>query len=292
MNTEYRISNNEIKRRLLSAQVAIIALCAVLAAQADEIYTKNKKANRLYKQEKYEEALKLYDDALLESPGNKKLSMNKGSAHYNLGDYDNAQQSYETALSQEDKRALADLHYNLGNTFFRQGEQLQAGGNQQAMEKYKAAYESYIKSLDLRPKDGDAKHNLQLAYRRIKQLEQQQQKQNKQEQKKGDKQDNKDQQKQDQQNKQDKQDKKDEKQQQDRQKEQKDKQKQDKQQQQERKEKKEKQQPKPQPQKQESDMEKKEAQRLLQQYADDADALNKPRKKMRIGIAGKPEKDW
>jgi len=51
--------------------------------------------------------------------------------------------------------------------------------------------------------------------------------------------------------------------------------------------------PQPQPQPSKEDMKKEEAKRLIMQFADDADSLNKPPKKEAgAGKMGKPEKDW
>jgi tetratricopeptide (TPR) repeat protein len=258
-----------------------LLLVTPASLSADQTYTKNSKANRLYKQGKYDEAQKLYDDALLETPGNRKLSMNKGSSLHKLGEYDKAAENYENALSIEDTKARADCHYNLGNTLFHQAQELEAGGNPAAAEKYKAAYENYIKALDIRPKDMDTKWNLQLAYQRMQQLENQQKQQN-------DRQ-NKDQEKQDQQKGQDKQNNQDDKDNQDKQKQEDQQQQQS--QQQDKQDRKERAQPQPQEQQKEN-LEKKEAERLLMQFSDDADELNKPRKTIHAVEGGRPEKDW
>ncbi|MBD3343950.1 MAG: tetratricopeptide repeat protein, partial [Chitinivibrionales bacterium] len=179
--------------------ISLLILLSFFAVslRADDVYRKNRKANKLYKEGKYEEALRLYEDALLEAPGNPALKMNRGSASYKLKKFDQAEEDYMSALSQEDVEARADLHYNLGNILYRQGQQLMQRGQPQASEKFKLALENYIKTLDIDPNDQDAKWNLQLTQEMIKQLEKQQQKdQNKQDK-------NKDQDKQNKQNKQD-----------------------------------------------------------------------------------------
>lgn len=266
---------------------------------ADEIYSKTEAANRLYKQGKYEDALKLYEDALLLSPSENRLKMNRGSALYNMGDLDGAEKSYQGSLSETDKKTLATAHYNLGNILFKKGEMMQQQGGQGAQESYKSALEHYIQSLDLNPTDIDAKWNLQLAHQRIKQLEQQQQnKQDKNNKDKNDKdknQQNKNKQNNDDQNKSDstqqnkKQQDEDKKQKQNDQQnnkkeqennknDQSDKNTQEKQQQQSEKQDEEK-------------LEKDQARRIIELYADDADSLNKPMKK-KIGKQKQPEKDW
>lgn len=270
---------------------ALVLTMAVPQARADKVYSQNKKANKQFEQGEYAKALELYDQALVESPDNPKLRINRGSAHYKLGQFDQAVEDYKSATEVEDKGALSDLHYNKGNALFMQGEQLYRAGNQQAMEKFTAARESYIEALDKRPSDRDAKWNLQLTQARIKQLKQQQQQQQKQN--KDNKQKKDDQQKKQQGENQQDQDKQ-KKQQQDRPEDQ-DQQKQDRNQQQQQQQKKnqeqEQQKPQPRPRKQEEEMKKEEAQRLLRQFADDAKELNKPPKRIRAR-GKKTEKDW
>jgi tetratricopeptide (TPR) repeat protein len=257
----------------------------IAPVNADEIGNKNRKANKLFSKGQYEEALKLYDDALLLDPSNNKLKMNKGSALYKLDQLDEAEKLYEEALAQEDKKARADAHYNLGNIQYKQVAQLESAGNAaSARGKYSQALESYVNTLKLRPNDKDAKWNLQLAHQKVNLLENQpdqgqDENQDKNQDDKGDqnkqKDDGKDKDKkdgQDQDNKNDDQSKGDQDQQDG----------QDGQDQQDQQ-----QQPRDQD---ERDMKREEAGRLIDQYADDADTLNKPR--FQRGRVRQPEKDW
>ena len=245
-------------------------------ASADEIGKLNRKANRLYSQGKYEEALKLYEEALLLAPSNNRLRMNRGSALYRLNNLDEAESSYLGSLSQTDKSTLADAHYNLGNILYRQGERLEASGDPSAHGKFSQALENYIQTLKLRPSDNDAKWNLQLAHQKVERLENQQcplqndnnndDKNDKDDKQQGGGQNEKDDKndKQDQ-NQNNENDKNDDKNRQERNNE------------------------KSQEQK-ERDMREEEARRLIELYADDADTLSRPqfnRTKVR-----QPERDW
>jgi|WetSurMetagenome_2_1015567.scaffolds.fasta_scaffold00008_149 Ca-activated chloride channel homolog len=275
--------------------VCIVAAVVPAASHADELHSKNSAANRRYDAKRYEEALKDYDNLILEYPGEPKLKINKGSALYRLGQYDKAEEAYGQAKETKDKNALAALHYNLGNAQFMEGERMSAQNGQQAMEKYKAALENYIKALDLRPSDKDAKWNVQLAQKKIRQMEQRQQQQqndkddkqnkdNRNQQNKNDQGKNKQDQNKDQRNKNDqqKQDQQDKNQQQ-----------KDQQQSQDQNKNQEQQKPEPTPQQQkQEDMKKDEAKRLIEQFSDDDKDLNK--KPQKVGAVGekKIEKDW
>ena len=271
--------------KIIYAVWTIAALAVFSFVNADEAGAKNRKANKLYSKGQYEEALKLYDDALLLDPSNGKLKMNKGSALYRLEELDEAEKSYQDALaSQLNKKTAADAHYNLGNIRYRQAEKLEsAGAAASARKKYSGALESYVNTLKLRPKDMDAKWNLQLASRKIDLMRERQDK-NQDENKDKDQQGDQNQQKDNQGDKDDKQDQKD----------QKDKDQQDGKDQSDNKDRQDdkdrqgKDDQQPQPDK--GDQKKEEAERLIEQYADDADTLNKPRfQRARIR---QPEKDW
>jgi tetratricopeptide (TPR) repeat protein len=277
-----------------------ILLLIISAAQhslfSDETYSTNKRGNYLYKNQQYKEALKVYDDALLLSPSDNRLKMNKGSAHYQLGEFDKAEESYNAALSSDNKDQLADAHYNMGNILFRQGAQMYQQGPQQAIEKFKSAYEHYVKSLEFRPTDTDAKWNLQLAHQVMKQLEQQKQQQQNNKDNKDDK-NKQDQQNQDQnKNDQKKDEQKDKQQQQQDKKEDQEKKDQDKDQQQKQDEnqqdQKQQQQPQQSEMKKQEDLKKEEAKRIIEMFADDADTLNKPMTKKKAAGMRQPTQDW
>jgi Ca-activated chloride channel family protein len=277
--------------------LALLMLVAPLAA--DNLYNKNRAGNRLFEQRKYAEALERYDDALLENPDNKALAINKGSAHFKLGEYDQALKNFRRGASAQHEETRMTALFNAGNAHFAKGEQMARQGAPQALEQFEAARDSYIEALNLDHRDRDAKWNLQLAQQRIEQLKQHKQQQN-------NKNKNQDDQQRDQQNKQgDNQQKqqqgdqrrqdnqKSQQQQNQRQQDQRDTPDNQNQQQPEPREGDEQQQRRaPQPRQEQTAQEKEQAARLLQQYSDDAEELNKPRKRMKMLRGVKPEKDW
>jgi tetratricopeptide (TPR) repeat protein len=257
-----------------------IILTPLALVEAGEVGSLNRRANRLFNQEKYEEALQLYEEALQQDPADPKLMMNRGSALHRLDRLEEAEEAYLDALSSKlGRNAQADAHYNLGNTLFRQGERLELDGNAAAARgKYTQALENYINTLKLRPEDRDAKWNLQLAHEKVELMEQMQDQQQQQ----GDD-ENQDQQEQQQQgggqgdDEQNQEPDRNDQGSDDQNQEQEQEQNQEREQQNQRQE------------EQERDMRREEAERLIEQFADDEDELRRPQHRGRVR---QPEKDW
>ena len=106
---------------------------------------KNARGNELYQQEKYDEALAAYDDALAEDDENPVLHYNRGNALYRSERYPSAVQSYTNAL--DDEATLGGrARYNLGNSLYRMG-------------RLKESIEAYKEGLRVRP--GRYRHEIQ-----------------------------------------------------------------------------------------------------------------------------------
>jgi Ca-activated chloride channel family protein len=118
-------------------------------------HSKNKEGNQLYEDKKYPEAVKKYTEAQLEAPDSPQLHYNLGNVFYRQGDVEKAREEYRRALAAADASLNPRTLYNLGNTFLSQ-------------QQYKEAVEAYQRTLKLAPKDMDAKRNLELALRQMK----------------------------------------------------------------------------------------------------------------------------
>ncbi len=222
------------------------------------------KANEMYKTEQYDDALNIFRDAALENPDSPYLHYNIGNTLYKQGKFEEAFPEFEKVLSAKD----ADLHfrsyYNMGNTLYR-------------MKKLPEAIQSYTKALELNPDDYDSKHNLEYVRQQLKKQEQEQQdQQNQDNQDKNQDQEQKDNQNQDQENKDGKQEQQ-EQQEQDQQKQDENKEDQQEQQQQQQGEQKE--------------MTREEAEKILNALKNDEKDLQKQRK-MKSNAKVKVLKDW
>ncbi len=199
--------------------IGAIALTAAAAA-AQSARGTIVQGNRLYDEQKYDEALTKYRDAETQAPESPVIKFNISAAEYKKKNYEEALKQNQAALNQEETLDQAKAYYNMGNTLFR-------------MNKWPESILAYKRSLELNPNDEDAKYNLEYVRKMMKdqasqqnqnqqnqqQNQQQQQDQQQQDQQQQDQQ-QQDQQQQDQQQQEQKQENKDQQNEQDQQQEQ------------------------------------------------------------------------
>jgi tetratricopeptide (TPR) repeat protein len=162
---------------------AVLLLVLVFAATTgqiwrDKVSRKNAEGNSLYQQKNYPGALDKYVEANDGKARRPELAYNLGNTFYQQKKYPEALRELETAIASGDSRLNQKAYFNRGNTFFQMG-------------KYQEAIESYQKALELVPSDREAKHNLELALKKLQENPQDSQKnpKNKDQQSKQDKQD-------------------------------------------------------------------------------------------------------
>jgi Ca-activated chloride channel family protein len=216
-----------------------------------------REGNKAYGAAQFDAALAKYKAALQSGADPAVAAYDVGNAQYSLGQSDAAQKAYTESIRPAKPAVLSESIYNLGNSYF-QGQ------------KYSEAISAYIEALKRNPNDDDAKYNLELARRMMKQAQQKQEQQNQQ-------QDQKDQQKSQQDSTQTQQ----QNQEQNKQQQQRDQQSQQQEQQN--------QQSQPQQQKQ---MTREEAERILNALQQDEQDALKDAKKVKVAARPKRERDW
>ena len=107
-------------------------------------------------------ALESYQDAQVRAPESGEPHYNSGNALYRTEEYEEALQSYDESLRHAAGELRSHGFFNRGNTAFQQ-------------EQYSEAIEAYEEVLRMNPDDADAKHNLELALRRMSPEDEQQQ---------------------------------------------------------------------------------------------------------------------
>lgn len=124
-----------------------------------------------YRSGDYEAALDLWQDELKDHPHDPLLNLNAGNAAYRLDRFDQAFENYSEAMKSPNPTLRENGYYNGGNSLFKAGDN-QEDVERQLMNYYDAKY-LYEQALDIDPNDADAKKNLDLLLRRIKEAEQQ-----------------------------------------------------------------------------------------------------------------------
>jgi tetratricopeptide (TPR) repeat protein len=237
------------------------ALLAVLLAStlcfAQSGRKKIMEGNKLFAEERYDEAQNKYRDAQVNDPESPLLKFNIGDTQYKKKKYEEALKEFESSLSTDDVLFQSGIFYNQGNTLYRMG-------------KLPESILAYKKALELNPDDEDAKYNLEFVRQQLKDQAQKQQQDPQQQQ----------QQQQEQQQQQQQQDQEEQEQQQ---------QQQEQEQQQEQGEEEE-QQPQEQPA-QPEEMSEEDAERILEALKEDQENMKDARKQKVSGRAN-VSKDW
>jgi Ca-activated chloride channel family protein len=140
--------------------IALSLLAGIPTALADSAGSKNKNGNRLFEQGKYEEAQKAYQEAQIAKPDRPEPLYNAGNALIKQKKYDQALQQLNQAITKADKGLQSWGWYNTGNALFEMGQ-------------FQDSASAYIQSLKINPADRDAKHNLELALKKLQEQQQQ-----------------------------------------------------------------------------------------------------------------------
>lgn len=120
-----------------------------------------REGNSAYKEGSFVDAELNYKKALSENPDYTKAEYNLGTSLYKQGSKraEDALKSFEkTVNATEDKLLKSKAHYNIGNIHM-------------LNKKYDEAFESYKNALRNNPKDEYARHNLEVARKKIKEAE-------------------------------------------------------------------------------------------------------------------------
>jgi Ca-activated chloride channel family protein len=140
-------------RRGLALILILSLLPAVLPGETNR--KRIKEANRLYEEEKYDQALIKYQDALLSQPENQRIQFNVANTLYCKKKYEEALQEYQKVMGTEELELEQQSFFNLGNTLYRMG-------------KLPESILAYQQALKLDPDDMDAKYNLEYVRRKLK----------------------------------------------------------------------------------------------------------------------------
>lgn len=137
-----------------------MALCAAIWARPIN------DGNKLFDAGDYAGALEKYMKARESEPANPILFYNIGTCQYKLGNYDEAKKELESGVRMPDKKLASRSAYNLANTHFRIGEKASEPSERIAAWRESIAY--LKKAIDLDNSFDDAKKNVEIVQRKLK----------------------------------------------------------------------------------------------------------------------------
>ena len=135
---------------------AVLLMARVVVA---DVGSSMRRGNYLEHKGEYEDALKHYQEALVQEPDNPKIHYNIGRVLYRMERYDESIGEFQLGFLEKEKYFQSDVFYNIGNNQFRKGQ-------------LEAAIESYKMSLLVNPDDIEAKQNLEFCMRIKDQMQQ------------------------------------------------------------------------------------------------------------------------
>ncbi len=178
--------------------VAVFALTAALfplpARAWDPLRSANgnvEQGNKKMKEKDHAAALESYDKAARELPSSGGVQLNRGLALMAEGKLPEAREALLRATEPPaSDQVRADAYYNLGVAFYREADQkAKDDDHEQAAKLFREAEDSLRRSLRMRPGNGNAAWNLELAMRREQEQQQKQQQKEQQQQKQQEQQD-------------------------------------------------------------------------------------------------------
>ncbi len=134
--------------------VSLAVLIVASTVRADFIGTVNK-GNEAYRKNDFKTALDMYHSAETDRPESPELKYNIAGAQHQQGSFKEAIELYQGAIRTTDVALEAQAQYNLGSTYYR-------------MKDYPNAIKAFEEALKRNPKDMDAKFNLELARKMLK----------------------------------------------------------------------------------------------------------------------------
>ncbi len=125
-----------------------------------------------YNAGKFQDALKDYNQLIEKKQDDPRLHFNAGAAAYQGRKPDEAVKQFGQALSSPDLQLQQRAYYNLGNSFYRLGQQLSDSSKKQ--ETWEKALAQYTNALSLNKEDTDAAFNRDFVEKQIEELKKQQ----------------------------------------------------------------------------------------------------------------------
>ncbi len=169
-------------------KIQILLICfsfGMTVLQAQSEHKSLLQGTEAYQKGDYETASEKFQSAIAQNNQSVKGNFNLGNSYFKRQKYDEALPHFQDAVRHApDEQTKSKAFYNLGNTYLAKAQAgMQQQGNQMPMmneegqEALKKAIDAYKEALRSNSSDFEAKNNLAMAYKLLRQQQQQQQQQ-------------------------------------------------------------------------------------------------------------------
>ncbi len=146
---------------ILSVSLVFAITQAVLANSVQNLVNQG---NRLYDKGNFNEAIKEYDQALIDQPQTLEPKFNQANCFFQLDDLAKAIDLYnEVAAESKDMGLVAKAKYNLGNSYFQRGSKQKDSNLQKALEEMQKSIVYWRSALEIDPENEKAAKNIEVA---------------------------------------------------------------------------------------------------------------------------------
>lgn len=128
------------------------------------------KGNKFYKSGNYDDSLKMYKKAVDKVPLSEIANFNEAAALYKKEQYDQAIDSLSKILGLKSAKLEPEVNYNIGNCKYMKSLKEEDSNLSGAIDLLEESIGYYERTLQLDPKDEDAKHNIDIAKKRLEEL--------------------------------------------------------------------------------------------------------------------------
>ena len=150
------------------------SLLVIDEVAAQSTSTLGRVGNEALRQGDYDAAIEQYELALQATKADPRIQYNKAIAHYRKGEIDAARGLFGKVVGSADPALAARARYNMGNVDYSLATQVASQDAGAATNLLRSAISHYRGSLAANPGDPDARANIELAARFMRQLKRQQ----------------------------------------------------------------------------------------------------------------------
>ena len=144
--------------------IIILTLAFTQVTMAVSIPDVVHQGNKLYDKGNFSDALKEYDQALIEQPQALEPKFNKANCYFQLDDLSKAIDIYnEVAANSKDMKLVEKAKYNLGNCYFNRGSKQKDSNLQKALEDLQTSIVYWRSALEIDPENEKAAKNIEVA---------------------------------------------------------------------------------------------------------------------------------